>query len=133
MRLHAFDKEKSKRKLKIRRNRTTYIKIASVVLCILAIIIGSLFISYARFESSEEFDIIQTKVGEFISNDIIIEKYYLDNVISNDKPKKEDGYIFDYALCDSDEIIKWDNESWDVDKSSIKNKTTCYLYFVKEL
>ena len=81
--------------------------------------------------------------GSFIKKDNNVNSkqfsFYLNGDKYDNAPIKDSGYKFEKAICknedgtDSDIVISWNNDTWNVNVSNIKMKgTKCDLYFVKE-
>ena len=64
MKLRKFNKDKSVKKLQNRRKKDKYIKYFSISFCLIMIVFGIIFFSYARYESSHEFRIVDGIVGK---------------------------------------------------------------------
>lgn len=55
---------------------------------------------------------------------------YVDNKLSDTLPKKGEA-IFSKAICDNDVKVLWNNETWKLKLTNLKEKVKCNLYFVK--
>lgn len=53
---------------------------------------------------------------------------YLDDAYSDTLPTKENA-VFDYALCDNDAEVSWNDDVWALEVSNLQRKTRCNLYF----
>ena len=53
---------------------------------------------------------------------------YVDGTYKNSIPSKGD-VVFDYAICDDDVNILWNDEVWGLMISNLRQKTKCNLYF----
>lgn len=53
---------------------------------------------------------------------------YLDGTYKNSIPSKEDA-VFDYAVCDDDVNVLWNDDVWGLMISNLRQKTKCNLYF----
>ena len=65
MRLRRFNKDKALVKLRLKRNKSKYIKRATVVMSFIFTIIGLMYLSFAKYTSSAEFVLVDGVVGEF--------------------------------------------------------------------
>ena len=66
-----IDNDKDLRKLNRKRNTSTYIKYSVFVVSILMFVAGVIYFTKAIFTSNEEFTVLDAKVGEFQSGDLI--------------------------------------------------------------
>ena len=55
---------------------------------------------------------------------------YVDNEYVSSIPKKGEA-VFSKAICDDDIKVLWDNETWKLKLTNLKEKVKCNLYFVK--
>ena len=53
---------------------------------------------------------------------------YVDGTYKNSIPSKGD-VVFDYAICDDDVNVLWNDEVWGLMISNLRQKTKCNLYF----
>jgi len=105
------------------------------VFCIFLIAGVFLYSSFALFETTENFHLIE---GDLKSPGDLYFAYYIDDQITTDIPQKNSGYTMSFkSSCTNGVTILWDNESWQakLNYSDYKNEThtrvKCNLYFEK--
>ena len=77
--------------------------------------------------------IVYKNINKFNNNDIYF-GYYNGNEKLDEMPSKDnsDNLVFDYASCDNDAYVLWDEKEWaPLVKNLSKSKTKCTLYFRK--
>ena len=126
--MKAFNKDKALRKLQFKQNRGKYIKYGSIVLSCLILVIGIIMFTFAKFESTSEWTLIEGTVTES-SKDANIIAIYVDEVKTNTIPAKNGDKIFDRAVCDNGATATWDNNEWGINIRNMTGKTKCTLYF----
>ena len=122
--MKKFNKDKYLKKLRFKKyKRYLYIGIP----CILVLLIG-IYFAYSKFSVSKEEDVVRTTVGDFIYGDIVVGAY-IDGEYSKIIPGKNDGYIVDKIVCDTDASASWDNNSWGIVLTNLTKRTKCNVYF----
>ena len=122
--MKKFNKEKYLKKLRFKKyKRYLYIGIP----CILVLLIG-IYFAYSKFSVFKEEEVVRTTVGEFIHGDVVIGAY-IDGEYSKSIPGKNDGYIVDKIVCDTDASASWDNDSWGIIVTNLTKRTKCNVYF----
>ena len=122
--MKKFNKEKYLKKLRFKKyKRYLYIGIP----CILVLLIG-IYFAYSKFSVSKEEDVVRTTVGDFIYGDIVVGAY-IDGEYTKTIPGKNDGYIVDKIVCDTDASASWDNNSWGIVLTNLTKRTKCNIYF----
>ena len=86
MKFHKFSKDSSLRKLKFKQNKDKYIKVGTLIFSVVVIIIGVLYLSFAKYESSNAFSVINSSVGAFTSSEVSV-KFYLDGTTTEINPE----------------------------------------------
>lgn len=119
----------SKIKYKLGKNKRKIIKISGIILCIMILGILIFFLSYARFESHNEYSLLNGKVDDF-SYDVSLVGYIYDGEKHDVPPSKNDDYIVSDVKCDN-ATGEWDNESWSFSVSNITGKVKCKISFEK--
>ena len=72
-----------------------------------------------------------SKVGEFSKGDIGLIGYVIDGVSSNTAPDSDDGYDFESATCDDQNVVvTWDSVNWGLLLTNLSGKVKCTLNFV---
>ena len=128
--MKKFDKDKYLKNLKFKRNLTKYGKYFYIgVPCVLAIVAG-IYFAYSKFTVSKDAEVVKTTVGEFIHGDIVVGAY-IDGEYSKTIPGKNDGYIVDKIVCDTDASASWDNDAWGIALTNLTKRTKCNVYFNK--
>src|SRR5574344_1446237 len=131
MGLHKFNKEWELRKLKFKQNRSKYIRLGTLVLSVFILVMGIIYFTYSKFTTTNKFDVVNAKVGNFNSGDLTL-AVYLDGTKANTFPTSSSGYVFDSSnsSCNNSATISWDNTNW---APTINNLTTsgtkCNFYF----
>ena len=123
--MKKFNKDKYLKKLRFKKyKRYLYIGIP----CILVLLIG-IYFAYSKFSVFKEEEVVGTTVGDFISGDDGIGAY-IDGEYSKTIPGKNDGYVVEKIVCDSDASASWDNDSWGIVLTNLTKRTKCNVYFV---
>ena len=126
MKLEGF-KENTKKKI---------IVISFAVLCLLLIAGVYLYTSYAFYEETKNFNVINGSVED--PGDLYF-AYYVDGKISRTMPSKNTGYTLDTtnSSCDNSVTVDWDYSKWKANiyyenySATDKTRTKCILYFNK--
>ncbi len=122
--MKKFNKDKYLKKLRFKKyKRYLYIGIP----CILVLLLG-IYFAYSKFSVSKEEEVVRTTVGEFIHGDVVIGAY-IDGEYSKTIPGKNDGYIVDKVVCDTDASASWDNDAWGIILTNLTKRTKCNVYF----
>ena len=129
MKLHKFNKNKSLTKLKLKQNRNKNIKVFSIILSVVILFIGIIYFTFARYETTQEYHLVNATVGDF-SYDVSLVGYIYDNEKHNVPPSKDDDYIVSDVTCDNATGV-WNNESWTFNLSNITGKVKCTISFEK--
>ena len=119
----------SKIKYKLRKNKRKIIKISGIILCIMILGVLIFFLSYARFESHNEYSLLNGKVDDF-SYDVSLVGYIYDGEKHDAPPSKNDDYIVSDVKCDNAKGT-WNNESWSFSVRNITGKVKCKISFEK--
>ena len=127
MSFHKFNKDSSLRKLKFKQNKDKYIRVGTLILSIAVIIIGILYFSFAKYETSREFSAYNATVGEFISSDVTI-KLYKNG--TNDEIKRLRPGVHSYASssCTNGATLTWDSTTNSPVITNITKPTVCTVY-----
>ena len=126
MKLEGF-KENTKKKI---------IVISFTVLCLLLIAGVYLYTSYAFYEETKNFNVINGTVED--PGDLYF-AYYVDGKISRTMPSKNTGYTLDTtkSSCDNGVTVDWDYSKWKANiyyenySATDKTRTKCTLFFNK--
>ncbi len=126
MKLEGF-KENTKKKI---------IVISFAVLCLLLIAGVYLYTSYAFYEETKNFNVINGSVED--PGDLYF-AYYVDGKVSRTMPSKNTGYTLDTtkSSCDNGVTVDWDYSKWKANiyyenyAATDKTRTKCTLYFNK--
>uniref|UniRef100_UPI0040277099 hypothetical protein n=1 Tax=Candidatus Ventrenecus sp. TaxID=3085654 RepID=UPI0040277099 len=126
MKLEGF-KENTKKKI---------IVISFTVLCLLLIAGVYLYTSYAFYEETKNFNVINGTVED--PGDLYF-AYYVDGKISRTMPSKNIGYTLDTtkSSCDNGVTVDWDYSKWKANiyyenySATDNTRTKCTLYFNK--
>ena len=126
MKLEGF-KENTKKKI---------IVISFAVLCLLLIAGVYLYTSYAFYEETKNFNVINGSVED--PGDLYF-AYYVDGKVSRTMPSRNTGYTLDTtnSSCDNGVTVDWDYSKWKANiyyenyAATDKTRTKCTLYFNK--
>ena len=126
MKLEGF-KENTKKKI---------IVISFAVLCLILIAGVYLYTSYAFYEETKNFNVINGSVED--PGDLYF-AYYVDGKISRTMPSRNTGYTLDTtnSSCDNGVTVDWDYSKWKANiyyenySATDKTRTKCILYFNK--
>ena len=126
MKLEGF-KENTKKKI---------IVISFAVLCLLLIAGVYLYTSYAFYEETKNFNVINGSVED--PGDLYF-AYYVDGKVSRTMPSRNTGYTLDTtnSSCDNVVTVDWDYSKWKANiyyenySATDKTRTKCILYFNK--
>ena len=122
--MKKFNKDKYLKKLKFNKyKRYLYIGIT----CLLVLLIG-IYFAYSKFSVFKDTEVVRTTVGDFISGDAVIGAY-IDGKYSSTIPGKNDGYVVDKIVCDTDASASWNNDSWGIVLTNLTKRTKCNMYF----
>ena len=129
MKLKRFNKDKALSKLSNKNNKK--LKIGTII-CSICLLVGAIiYISFARFESTGNFQLINGTVVD--PGDISLVSYMYDDgsgdvTNHNVPPLKNDGYVIDQVTC-TNANGTWDNTNWSLSISNITGKVKCNLSF----
>ena len=115
------------RKLWFQKNKGKLIKRGTIALSVLLLVVGVIYITYSKFESTQEFTIIN---GKIVDNGDVKISYEYDGTKQSTPPQKSDGYILTEANCENGDGL-WDDLNWKLTVSNITGKTKCNLVFSK--
>ena len=127
--MKKFNREKALRKIEFQRkwrrcSRYVYIAIP----CVLCGILG-LYLAYSKFFVTQENDVVQTKVGDFVYGDVIINNY-VNGQYTVEAPARGTGYKVDKIVCDNGATATWDNVEWGPTIVNVTKRSKCNIYFV---
>jgi hypothetical protein len=129
MKLRKYNKDKALSKLSNKNNKK--LKIGTII-CSICLLVGAIiYLSFARFESSNSYSLINGTVVD--SGDVKIISYMYDDgsgdvTNHNVPPLKNDGYVIDQVTC-TNANGTWDNTNWSLSISNITGKVKCNLSF----
>ena len=126
--MKAFNKNIASKKIKIQKNKDTYIKRLSISLSCMFLIIVVMLFAFAKYVSnSPEYTLINGKV-ESPYGDFNVVSYIYDGTTNNVPPNKNDGYILTDLTC-TGATGEWDDVNWSLKVSNLTNKVKCTLTF----
>ena len=128
--MKKFDKDKYLKKLKFKRNLTKYGKYFYIGIPCLMITILGIYFTYSKFSVFKDTEVVRTTVDDFISKDAVIGAY-IDGKYSSTIPGKNDGYLVEKIVCDTDTSASWNNDSWGIVLTNLTKRTKCNVYFNK--
>lgn len=127
--MKKFNKDKYLKKLKLKRfwqNNSRYFYIG--VPCILCGILG-IYFAYSKFFVTQEDAVVQTKVGDFIYGDVVINNYVNGQYVV-EAPARGADYRVDKIICDNGAVGEWSSRDWGPIISNVTRRSKCNIYFV---
>ena len=127
--MKKFNKDKYLKKLKLKRfwqsnSRYFYIGVPCILCGILCI-----YFAYSKFFVIQEKSVVQTKVGNFVYGDVVINNY-VNGEYAVDAPAQGTGYKVDKIVCDNGATGTWDGKDWGPTISNVTRRSKCNIYFV---
>ena len=127
--MKKFNREKALRKIEFQRkwrrcSRYVYIAIP----CVLCGILG-LYLAYSKFFVTQENDVVQTKVSDFVYGDVIINNY-VNGQYTVEAPAGGTGYKVDKIVCDNGAVGEWNGKDLGPIISNVTRRSKCNIYFV---
>ena len=127
--MKKFNREKALRKIELQRKWQRYSRYVYIAIpCVLCGILG-LYLAYSKFFVTQENDVVQTKVGDFVYGDVIINNY-VNGQYTVEAPTRGTGYKVDKIVCDNGATGTWDNYDWGPIISNVTRRSKCNIYFV---
>lgn len=128
--MKKFNREKALKKLEFQRkwrrySRYVYIAIPCILCCFLGI-----YFAYSKFFTTQEEDVVQTKVGNFVYGDVIINNY-VNGQYTVEAPAQATGYKVDKIVCDNGAIGEWNVRDWGLTITNVTGRSKCNIYFVE--
>ena len=127
--MKKFNKDKYLKKLNLKRfwqNNSRYFYIG--VPCILCGILG-IYFAYSKFFVTQEDAVVQTKVGDFIYGDVVINNYVNGQYVV-EAPARGADYRVDKIICDNGAVGEWSSRDWGPIISNVTRRSKCNIYFV---
>ena len=125
--MKEFNKERELTKLKLRNNKSKYIKYTSIILSCVILLVGIIYFTFAKFESNKSYTLIEGRIGDYTSGDITL-SYVVDGNKQDTPPGKNDGYIIKNVNC-TNATGEWDSNNWWLIVKDINGKAKCNLEF----
>ena len=127
--MKKFNREKALRKIEFQRKWRRYSRYVYIAMpCILCGIVG-LYLAYSKFFVTQENDVVQTKVGDFVYGDVIINNYVNGQYVV-EAPARGTGYKVDKVVCDNGTVGEWSGKDWGPIISNVTRRSKCNIYFV---
>ena len=127
--MKKFNREKALRKIELQRKWRRYSRYVYIAIpCVLCGILG-LYLAYSKFFVTQENDVVQTKVGDFVYGDVIINNY-VNGQYTVEAPARGTGYKVDKIVCDNDAVGEWSGKDWGLIISNVTRRSKCNIYFV---
>ena len=127
--MKKFNREKALRKIEFQRKWQRYSRYVYIAIpCVLCGILG-LYLAYSKFFVTQENDVVQTKVGDFVYGDVIINNY-VNGQYTVEAPAISTGYKVDKIVCDNGATATWDSKDWGPTISNVTRRSKCNIYFV---
>ena len=127
--MKKFNRENALRKIEFQRKWQKYSRYVYIAIpCVLCGILG-LYLAYSKFFVTQENDVVQTKVGDFIYGDVIINNY-VNGQYTVEAPARGSGYKVDKIVCDNGAVGEWSGKDWGPIISNVTRRSKCNIYFV---
>ncbi len=127
--MKKFNREKALRKIEFQRKWQRYSRYVYIAIpCVLCGILG-LYLAYSKFFVTQENDVVQTKVGDFVYGDVIINNY-VNGQYTVEAPARGTGYKVDKIVCDNGAVGEWSARDWGPIISNVTRRSKCNIYFV---
>ena len=127
--MKKFNREKALRKIELQRKWRRYSRYVYIAIpCVLCGILG-LYLAYSKFFVTQENDVVQTKVGNFVYGDVIINNY-VNGQYTVEAPAQATGYKVDKIVCDNGAVGEWSGKDWGPIISNVTKRSKCNIYFV---
>ena len=127
--MKKFNREKALRKIELQRKWQRYSRYVYIAIpCILCGILG-LYLAYSKFFVTQENDVVQTKVGDFVYGDVIVNNY-VNGKYTVEAPAQATGYKVDKIVCDNGAVGEWSGKDWGPIISNVTKRSKCNIYFV---
>ena len=128
----VFNADKELNKLNRKKNISKYIKIGTFAFSIIAIIVSILFLTKADFTSNHEFTIIDAKVGEFSTGDLIF-AYNVEGSSQKTLPDDMKDYYYLSNSCTNGVTYTVSGNNWRTGTIAgiPNNGSKCTFYFAK--
>jgi hypothetical protein len=131
MRLHKFNRRWALIKLNLKQNKEKYIRVGTLVFSIVIFIIGITFFAFAKFNTQDKYNVMQSTVGTFVEGDYILASY-LDGTKQDNLPTKSDSISVDHIDCDNNATGTWNYTDWAIYITGATKRTKCTVYFVTQ-
>jgi hypothetical protein len=129
MGLHKFNKDRALKRLHLRQNKSKYIKVSTLIISIIVLVFFIVYFSFSQFSTSNKFNVIQTKVGDFSKGDVTIAAYLDGNNITTIPDKS--STLKSFVSCSNNNTAYWDSTSWNMVFTTLKSlPIKCNIYFV---
>jgi hypothetical protein len=131
MGLHKYNKNYALFKLHFKQHKEKYIRIGTFAFSIVIFIISIIFLGYAKFSTTNKYNVMQTSVGTFVEGDYILAAY-LDGVKQTGIPTKSSSISVDHIDCDNNAVGTWSYTDWGIYITGATQRTKCTVYFVSQ-
>ena len=88
MKLHKFNRKKSLNKLKFNLNKGLYIRTGTIVISIFVMISFIMLFAFAKFFTSQKYNVMETTVGDFSTGNDYVLAAYVDGTKTDTFPDK---------------------------------------------
>ena len=132
MGLHKFKTNKEERKLWFKNNKNKLIKIGTITMSVIVLVLGVVLFTMAKYKNNMDFEMINTKVGEFQTTDVKVVAYNYDGENHDVPPGKDDGYGAISVDCTNADG-EWDHDDWGLNLRNITGKVKCDITFKQGL
>ena len=127
--MKKFDREKALNKIRLKRKWKEYSKYFYIGIPYVLCGVLGLYFAYSKFFVTQEDAVVQTKVGDFIYGDVIINNY-INGQYAVEAPAQGAGYKVDKIVCDNGAIGTWDNKDWGPTIANVTKRNKCNVYFI---
>ena len=126
--MKKFNREKALRKLEFKKKWKKYSRYVYIAIpCITCLTLG-IYFAYSKFFTTDEQNVVQTEVGNFVYGDVIINNY-INGAYSVEAPAKGTGYKVNKIVCDNDAVGEWSVKDWGPIISNVTKRSKCNIYF----
>ena len=126
--MKQFNKDKALKHFSFKNNKNTYIKRISISLSCIILVVAIILFTFAKFESVQEYTLIQGRVADQLKDINIIAVFQGETRVDN-IPTRDSGYKFKKAEC-TNGTAEWNLIDWSLNVKAT-SKTKCSIYFTQ--
>ena len=132
--MKEFNKDIKLKQLKLKNNKSKYIKYTSIILSCVILLVGIIYFTFAKFESNKSYTLIEGRIGDYTSGDLTI-GVNVNGSNVNDFPENNGNYILTNIECSDSSgnvDVEYDATTWHITDLALTKKTKCTYYFVEK-